>query len=38
MIKASIRIDSLEVGGDILSVDTAKELEEARTIAYTQRP
>jgi 3-deoxy-manno-octulosonate cytidylyltransferase (CMP-KDO synthetase) len=32
LIEAGIRIDTLEVSGDILSVDTAEQLEQARAL------
>ena len=38
LIEAGIRIDTLEVEGDILSVDTAEQLEQARAIATSQWP
>ena len=38
LIEAGIRIDTLVVEGDILSVDTAEQLQQARAIAASQKP
>ena len=37
LIEAGIRIDTLEVEGDMFSVDTPDQLVEARAIAATQK-